>query len=389
MMTIIEVAKLYPDTLRDAKHAMDALGFRLLDSTTPGSTCTTPNSLRFTSDISLSTLHLALFEPIRHLTISTSAGKTWRSYLLMICISALGASPEPYKPLLGAIELLHTGTLIIDDIQDDSPIRRGVPAVHTVFGVATAINAGQAAYFAFGTAVQRIPYDSFSAEKRLGLFEYFFEAMRFSHAGQALDIGQQNEIIESILRGDTDPGRLERAIISVHRLKTAVGLMSIARTSALLAGATEVQMTALVRHWEQIGIAFQIIDDVYDIRRGPGEGKSSSTGGPNIKPFLKRRGDDIRSGKISVPIAKAGTMMPLEDAKWVWETVLSKPGEDDELTQKVIDKLEEYGVVDRCVEDAHKIIDESWPNVEGHLVDCQGKAYLNVLCKYMGRYHSI
>ncbi|KAF8872021.1 hypothetical protein CPB84DRAFT_1854710 [Gymnopilus junonius] len=60
----------------------------------------------------------------------------------------------------------------------------------------------------------------------------------------------------------------------------------------------------------------------------------------------KRHWDDIHSGKISIPIAKAGQMMPLDEAKWVWDTVLSKPGDDDIITEKVVDKLEAYGIVD-------------------------------------------
>ncbi|KDR67532.1 hypothetical protein GALMADRAFT_258171 [Galerina marginata CBS 339.88] len=381
-LTAVEVSKIYPDYLIDAEHAMNVLAFQ---SPSDPANPDTLSPLRFTQDMCLDTLYKHFFAPVRHLT--DRGGKSWRSFLTVACIAVFGADPECFRPLLAAAELLHTGSLIIDDIQDQSPMRRGVDSVHTIWGTATAINAGTAAYFAFETAMRSMGRQT-RPEQTVRLYELFFETMRAAHAGQALDIaGQQRSDLDDILAGRVHPSTLERRVISVHRLKTAIIAANLGRMSANIAEASSVQINALSTHLERVGIAFQIIDDVYDIR---GWSHVVSANGLSVKkPVLKRRGDDIRSGKISIPIAKAGSMMPLDEAQWVWETVLSKPGNDDVTTQKVIDKLEAYGIVDECVKEAHKMVDDSWLDLEPHLIDNPFKIYLRTLGWYLVKYNSI
>lgn len=351
-----------------------------------GANCLSPQ--RFTQDMPLDVLYEHLFAPVRHLT--DRGGKSWRSYLSVACIAVFGADPEKGKAMLAAMELLHTGSLIIDDIQDESPLRRGVDSVHSIWGVSTAINAGTAAYFAFETAMRSIG-EHLEPEKKVRIYEIFFETMRAGHAGQALDIaGQQRSDLDDILAGRAHPSVLEKRVLTVHRLKTAIIAGNIAKISAIIAGATEAQNRALASHCERLGIAFQIIDDVYDIR-GWSHVVNTKTEPvvTNKKEVLKRRGDDIRSGKISIPIAKAGSMMPLEEAQWVWETVLSKPGNDDITTQKVIDKLESYGIVDACMTEAHKMVDDSWFELDKHLNNNHAKVYLHALGWYLVKYNSV
>ena len=388
-LTAREVAKIYPDRLFNSKHAAEVLAFQ-----SDAEMATKPldesylSPLRFTQDARLDVLYDHYFAPVRHLT--DRGGKSWRSFLSIACIAAFNDRPEKFKPLLAAMELLHTGSLIIDDIQDESPMRRGVASVHSLWGTPTAINAGTAAYFAFETAIRKIS-SGVAPENIVRLYEIFFETMRAAHAGQALDIaGQQRSDLEDVLAGRVDPSILEKRVLSVHRLKTAVIAGNIAKISALIANATPAQARALSTHCERVGIAFQIIDDVYDIRGwshvGNLVGDSHLT---DKKEVLKRRGDDIRSGKISIPIAKAASMMPLEEVKWMWDTVLSKPGNDDFTTQKVIDKLEAYGVVDACVQEAHQMVEDSWVLLDSHLRDNSSKVYLRALGWYLVKYNSI
>lgn len=363
-ITSVEVRKIYPDKLLNAQDAIRILG---LDSTF------TDSSNQF-AEMPLDVLHHHLFAPVRHIT--DSGGKAWRSFLFLACIMIFGKNPEPFRPLLAAIELLHSGSLIIDDIQDGSPVRRGVGSVHGIWGTATAINAGTAAYFAFESAVRAIR-NLLTPEQVMKIYDTYFETMRAAHAGQALDIAGQP--LDDILDGSVDPRVLEQRVLTVHRLKTAVIAANIAKMAAVIADASPEQTLALTNYFERVGIAFQIIDDVYDIR---GWEKSKD------KPTLKRRGDDIRSGKISIPIAKASNM-PLEEARWVWKTVLSKPGDDDQLTQEVIDKLERYGIVDMCVNEAHGMVEEAWKDLEGHLEDSVEKIHVQTLGWYLVRHNSI
>jgi len=380
----MEVSKIYPAHLIDAQHALDTLVFHSdynIASIPTDSDYLSP--LRFTQDIRLDTLHQNLFAPILHLT--SRGGKCWRSFLGLACITVFGVDPEPFKPFLAATELIHAGELIIDDIEDESPMRRGVPSVHTLWGIPTAINAGTASYFAFDTAMRAMS-ESLRPQTTIVLYQLFFETMRAGHVGQCLDIaGQQQSDLDDILAGRVDPSILEKRIISSHRLKTAMVAANIAKMSAAIAEASPSQTRALSIHFERVGIAFQIMDDVCDIR-------GSSYGGADIlddkkatdnKPVLKRRGDDIRCGKFNIPIAKAGSMMPLNEAQWLWETVMRKTGDDDVTTQQVIDKLEAYGIVDACVEEARNMVNDSWANLEGHLRDSPAKVLLRALGWYL------
>ncbi|KAK7045768.1 geranylgeranyl pyrophosphate synthetase [Paramarasmius palmivorus] len=372
-LTVTEVRKVYPEKLIDSSHAADVLG---LDQTTQKLVSTPAEQVslqptRFTQDLPLNVLHQHLLAPVRHIT--ERGGKSWRSFISVACISAFGKSPEPFKPLLAAVELLHTGSLIIDDIQDESPTRRGVTAVHRTWGIPTAINAGTAAYFAFEQAMRAIS-KHVRSDRVINLYETYFETMRAAHAGQALDIaGNRLEDLSSILDGRNPPSVLEKQVLAIHRLKTAIIAANIAKMSAMIADASPGQTLALVEYIERVGIAFQIMDDVYDLRGWSHQAQ---------KKVLKRRGDDIRSGKINIPIAKAGYMMPLEDARWVWETVLSKPSEDEELVQAVIEKLESHGIVDQCEKEAHQMVEDAWAKMESYLSDSQAKVHLRALdCK--------
>ncbi|MEW6474122.1 MAG: polyprenyl synthetase family protein [Actinomycetota bacterium] len=114
-------------------------------------------------------------EPVRH--IVDAGGKSWRGFLLLAAIELAGGDVERYRPLLGAIELIHSGSLIIDDIQDGSPLRRGVPTAHHRYGIAHAINAGTAAYFAFDRVLRDL---AVSDVQRVKIYETYFRR----HAGR-------------------------------------------------------------------------------------------------------------------------------------------------------------------------------------------------------------
>lgn len=74
-------------------------------------------------------------------------GKRWRAILFLLFIEAFDEDPETYLPYACIPEILHTGTIIIDDIEDGAERRRGGPALHTVYDVDVAVNAGNALYF--------------------------------------------------------------------------------------------------------------------------------------------------------------------------------------------------------------------------------------------------
>ncbi|MFD8742864.1 polyprenyl synthetase family protein [Streptomyces sp. NPDC059616] len=128
-------------------------------------------------------LHQVLIEPVRHLI--AAGGGRWRPYLMAAAIDAMGGNNCGYGPLLAAVEVVHTGSLMVDDVQDGAVVRRGVPAAHVRFDPALALNAGTAAYFAFDRALRLVPQKEPSV--RAAMQQSFFGMLRAAHAGPGRD----------------------------------------------------------------------------------------------------------------------------------------------------------------------------------------------------------
>ncbi|WP_436888134.1 polyprenyl synthetase family protein [Nocardiopsis dassonvillei] len=293
-------------------------------------------------------LHASLIEPMRHAT--GGLGKSWRSYVAVAAIELCGGDSEPYRPLLAATELFHTGSLVVDDVQDGSPLRRGRPAAHTVFGVPAAINAGTAAYFAFDRVIDEVLADDDAL--RLRAYRTYLWALRAGHAGQALDIaGHRSAMDRAVATGDARP--LLNRIRTVHRLKTAAPVRGVAEIGARIAGADDGLVRTLGDYFEAVGLAYQISDDVMDLR---GVTARSSTG--SSEP-TKHTAEDLRAGKATMPLAHAVGLLPAERVRRIWETV--RDGcEDRDAIASAVEDLEGCGAVSACEEEAARLVAAAW-----------------------------
>ena len=251
-------------------------------------------------------------------------------------------------------EILHVGSLIVDDVEDESTIRRGEPTCHVTHGIPTAINAGTAAYF---LAEPRCSTKISPAEAKLRIYRLYFDTMRAGHAGQALDIGNPEALaLRAVQSGSS--AELEARVLALHRLKTAVPAGMLARTGAVLGGGSEQQIEGLGRFFEAVGLAFQIMDDVLNLRGFEGD--------------LKERGEDIRNGKLTLPIVKALGILPLSRREWLWETLQSRPS-DRALVASVIEELERIGAISACADMARTLVEEAWSQLDPILEDSQFK----------------
>ena len=114
-------------------------------------------------------------------------------YAALACCDVVEGDSRKFVQWLAMPELLHVGSLIVDDVQDRSTVRRGGPAAHVVHGEPLAINAGTAAYF----LTQRSLFsEEISPKQKLGLYDLYFEAMRAGHAGQAIDLDGLHPALE-------------------------------------------------------------------------------------------------------------------------------------------------------------------------------------------------
>jgi len=187
-----------------------------------------------------------------------AGGKRIRPLLVLAAAEAVGGDAGDALPLACAVEMIHTYSLIHDDLpaMDDDDLRRGKPTSHKVFGEAIAILAGDALLTrAFHLMADVAPDAGASAvRRRLGAIAVLGEA-----AGTAGLIGGQVLDLESEGRA-VDAPTLER----LHRAKTGALLSACVRGGALLAGAGAEDLARLDAYGSAVGLAFQVVDDVLD-----------------------------------------------------------------------------------------------------------------------------
>ncbi len=186
-----------------------------------------------------------------------AGGKRLRPVLAVAAHQAVGGDPEDVLDPACALELIHTYSLIHDDLpaMDDADLRRARPTSHKVYGEAIAILAGDAllplAFEIIAAAAARFPADRVvraTAEVAASV------GARGMVAGQDLDLAAEGRRISR--------EQLER----IHRLKTGALLETSLRLGAILAGASEDQLGRLSRYGEALGLAFQVVDDLLDVR---------------------------------------------------------------------------------------------------------------------------
>ncbi|PIE19109.1 MAG: hypothetical protein CSA66_03055 [Proteobacteria bacterium] len=304
--------------------------------------------------------------PVREIT--DRGGKGWRSYAALACCDVVGGDSRDFVHWLAMPELMHVGSLIVDDVQDGSTVRRGGPTCHTVHGDAIAINAGTSCYFMGQHMLQGTQV---SDADKLRLYNLYFEALRAGHAGQAADIRGLDEYMpKAVESGQSD--EIEGRLLAVHRLKTAAPAGSLARMGAIVGAGTEAQVEGLGRYFESVGLAFQIVDDVLNLR--------------GFERGLKQCGEDIAHGKVTLPTVKAMSRLPHDDRVWIWETIRSKP-QDQAVIDAVIAKLEGCGAIDACAQQAEELIESAWARLQPLVEDSIVKIMLRSFGWYVLQRH--
>jgi geranylgeranyl diphosphate synthase type II len=192
-------------------------------------------------------------------------------------------------PAACALELIHTYSLVHDDLpaMDDDTMRRGRPTAHVVFGEGIAILAGDGLLTeAFGL-LSREPSGSPSlAEDELNRRKLQVSAMVAEAAGAAGMVGGQAIDLQAAAPGA--PALDATGLREMHTRKTGALIVAAALSGALMAGATEPLAAAISRYAVQVGLAFQIVDDILDV-----EGASADLG--------KTAGKDAAAGKPTYP----------------------------------------------------------------------------------------
>jgi geranylgeranyl pyrophosphate synthase/predicted secreted hydrolase len=304
--------------------------------------------------------------PIRE--IVDRGGKGWRSHAMVSCIDIVGGDSRKFVQWIALPELMHVGSLIVDDVEDKSVTRRGGPTAHMLFGEAQALNSGTAAYF---IGIHLLDTRLLTDADLIRCYELYFEALRAGHAGQALDIDGFAHLMDSVVASG-DSSLLEERILAVHRLKTAAPAGCLARIGAIAGRGSAVQIDALGRFFEDLGLAFQIVDDVLNLSGFEGD--------------LKVKAEDITQGKITLPVAKAMSRLGRSERAWLWETLRQKP-QSECVVSAVVAKLEACGALQACSQQARELIETGWARLEPTVEDSMAKLTLRAFGWYVLERH--
>ncbi len=243
-------------------------------------------------------------------------GKLIRPQLVLLACAAAGGDPQQALPLAAGIQLLHDFSLIHDDIEDDSALRRGRRTLWNIWGLAHGINAGDAMFVLAHLAIHRLAEADLPAERVLAILRRFDEVILRICEGQYLDLSFEGDL--SITPED---------YLAMIGGKTAALIAGAAELGARAAGAPDTTVAALADFGRALGLGFQIEDDILGIWGAP-----EQTG----KPFAA----DLYRRKVSLPVVHALTHSP-DRARLV--ELYRQPALDDAAVAEVLAILDAVG----------------------------------------------
>ncbi|MHC1585692.1 MAG: polyprenyl synthetase family protein [Candidatus Syntropharchaeia archaeon] len=246
-------------------------------------------------------------------------GKRLRPILCLLSCEFFGGKKEDALPTAVALEFFHNFTLIHDDIEDNSLLRRGEPTLHIKYGIPLAINAGDGLH-ALSYGILRENRKILGIERAWRIFEIFNEMNIELVEGQSMDIEFK-----------MDRRMDEETFIELIRKKTSALFSASARCGAIAGGAKENDVEKIGKVWEYVGIAFQIQDDILDVI-----GKEEK--------FGKKIGEDISEGKPTLLLIHCLKKCKNEERKKIEEAMDSEY--DEKTVREVIDLFKRYGCIE-------------------------------------------
>jgi geranylgeranyl diphosphate synthase type I len=231
------------------------------------------------------------------------SGKAFRARLVETCFDLVARSDASVpRAACEAIELLHSGTLIVDDIQDGAEVRRGAPALHRAIGVPQAINTGNWLYFVALARLDTLPLTDEAARE---LTRAAHRCLVRCHEGQSLDL--------ALRVTELRPADLAAIVRDVSARKTGTLMAFAASLGATLANASARELELLTRFGRRAGMALQMLDDLGSFVCESRHAKAL---------------EDLRSRRVSWVWAWANERL---DAV-AFQRLLDQLGRDDELT---------------------------------------------------------
>ena len=260
-----------------------------------------------------------LYRAARH--IIDAGGKRFRPFLVLKSCKLVGGNVDDALATASSLEMLHTFTLLHDDIMDQDEKRRGVPSVHTEWGVPVAIVAGDLLFAkVYETITKFTDTKNVNPKRILQVVREISEATIVLCEGQTRDMMFENKETVS-----------ETEYFKMIEGKTAALFEASARCGGLLGGANKSQVKRLGEFGFYAGIAFQVIDDVLALTA-------------DEKVLKKPVGNDVREGKRTLIVVYALEKASQRQRKQILETLGNKDSSTEQI-KETIRLIESLGAI--------------------------------------------
>lgn len=256
-------------------------------------------------------------ELARHLI--AAGGKRVRPLLTLLSARLCGYDGRRHIALATCVEFIHTATLLHDDVVDDSSLRRGSPSANAIFGNKAPVLVGD---FLFSRAFQLMVADG------------SLEVLRI--LAEASAIIAEGEVAQLVTANDTNID--EEDYFRVIRAKTAALFRAACEIGAVVASRPAAEVEALATYGENLGIAFQLVDDALDY-------------GADEAVLGKAVGDDFRDGKITLPVLFAYRDGDADEREF-WQRTLGRLEQTPEDLARAQELLARHRALERTLERA-------------------------------------
>jgi len=289
-------------------------------------------------------------------------GKRWRAVLFLALVEGFDEDPEAFLPYATIPEILHNGTIIVDDVEDQAAMRRGEPALHHRYGEDIALNAGNAMYFLPLKIIGHNPGE-LSESVRLRAYEMLMEELNRTHLGQGMDIYWHNDPDERVSRAE---------YLEMCACKTGCLGRIVARLAAIVTEQPLEIEEHVAKYAEKASVAFQIADDILDVEHTLGEAGE----------FGKEFGNDVREGKKTLMVIHAIETAEPERADRL-ETILGAGENTDEEILEAIDILQSAGSIEYARDTARELAAQACDDLAMAELDAEIQSRLTSFAEFV------
>ncbi len=255
-----------------------------------------------------------------------SGGKRLRPMLLLLVAKALGGAGDNHLVLAAVIEFIHTATLLHDDVVDESDLRRGKDTANAVWGNAASVLVGDYLYSS--------AFEMMVRTNNMRVMEILSKTTTAIAEGEVLQLLNCN-----------NPDTTKEKYLEVIERKTAILFSAATRLGAVISKSDKVVEESLALYGQQLGVAFQLIDDALDYKA-------------TTEELGKNLGDDLAEGKPTMPLIYAISQGTESEAKVIVDAIKEGSREAFNDVYKIVISTKAIEYTEQCAnEAAQKAID--------------------------------